>query len=67
MAVPKPGRRANRPKRQPAQRILVVTEGTRTEPQYVEGLNRYLRSRRNCRGEIDSRGQRPDEGRPEMY
>lgn len=24
-------------------RILVVTEGTRTEPQYVEGLNHYLR------------------------
>ncbi|TWJ07597.1 RloB-like protein [Stackebrandtia albiflava] len=33
-----------RPRRQPAQRILVVTEGTRTEPQYVEGLNRHLRS-----------------------
>lgn len=37
--------RTSRPKRQPARRILVVTEGTRTEPQYVEGLNRYLRSR----------------------
>lgn len=38
-------RRANRPHRQPARRILVVTEGTRTEPQYVEGLDRYLRSK----------------------
>ncbi|WP_170922704.1 RloB family protein [Nesterenkonia sp. PF2B19] len=38
-------RRRGRPHRQPARRILVVTEGTRTEPQYVEGLNRYLRSR----------------------
>lgn len=33
------------PHREPARRILVVTEGTRTEPQYVEGLNRYLRSK----------------------
>lgn len=38
-------RRIARPLRQPARRILVVTEGTRTEPQYVEGLNRYLRSK----------------------
>lgn len=37
-------RRRGRPHRQPARRILVVTEGTRTDPQYVEGLNRYLRS-----------------------
>lgn len=36
--------RTSRPRRQPARRILVVTEGTRTEPQYVEGLNSYLRS-----------------------
>lgn len=28
-----------------ARRILVATEGTRTEPQYVEGLNKYLRSK----------------------
>lgn len=32
------------PRGKPARRILVVTEGTRTEPQYVEGLDRYLRS-----------------------
>lgn len=38
-------RRNNRPYRRPARRILVVTEGRRTEPQYVEGLNRYLRSK----------------------
>ncbi|WP_058234215.1 RloB family protein [Devriesea agamarum] len=38
-------RRNTRPHRQPVRRILVVTEGTRTEPQYVEGLNRYLRSK----------------------
>lgn len=38
-------RRHVRPRRKPARRILVVTEGTRTEPQYIEGLNRYLRSR----------------------
>lgn len=37
--------RLRRPHRQPVRRILVVTEGTRTEPQYVEGLNRYLRSK----------------------
>lgn len=37
--------RRSRPKRQPARRILVVTEGTRTEPQYVERLNTYLRSK----------------------
>lgn len=37
--------RTTRPRRRPARRILVVTEGTRTEPQYVEGLNRYLRSK----------------------
>lgn len=38
-------RRRGRPHRQPVRRILVVTEGTRTEPQYAEGLNRYLRSK----------------------
>lgn len=38
-------RRTGRPRRQDVRRILVVTEGTRTEPQYVEGLNRYLRSK----------------------
>lgn len=38
-------RRPTRPHRQLARRILVVTEGTRTEPQYVEGLSRYLRSK----------------------
>lgn len=38
-------RRYARPHRQPARRILVVTEGTRTEPQYVDGLDRYLRSK----------------------
>lgn len=37
--------RKRRPKLQTARRILVVTEGTRTEPQYVERLNNYLRSR----------------------
>jgi hypothetical protein len=36
--------RSRRPKRKFARRILVVTEGTRTEPQYVEGLDGYLRS-----------------------
>ncbi|MEA5154358.1 RloB family protein [Raineyella sp.] len=44
MAARTQSRRTSRPKRQPARRILVVTEGTRTEPQYVEGLNRYLRN-----------------------
>ena len=44
MAGGQRGRRT-RPHREPARRILVVTEGTRTEPQYVEGLNRYLRSK----------------------
>lgn len=37
--------RKARTARQLARRILVVTEGLRTEPQYVEGLNDYLRSR----------------------
>lgn len=37
--------RKARPTRQLARRILVVTEGLLTEPQYVEGLNDYLRSR----------------------
>jgi hypothetical protein len=37
--------RHSRPQRQPVRRILVVTEGLRTEPQYVEGLNRHLRSK----------------------
>ncbi|MGO2425916.1 MAG: RloB family protein [Corynebacterium flavescens] len=41
----RPRRRPSRPARQLARRILVVTEGTRTEPQYVEGLNKYLRSK----------------------
>lgn len=44
MAAHRQHGRTGRPKRQPARRILVVTEGTRTEPQYIEGLNRYLRS-----------------------
>lgn len=44
MAARRQSGRTSRPKRQPARRILVVTEGTRTEPQYVEGLNRYLRN-----------------------
>lgn len=38
-------RSRGRPRRQDVRRILVVTEGTRTEPQYVEGLDRYLRSK----------------------
>lgn len=37
--------RRSRPQRQTARRILVVTEGTKTEPQYVERLNTYLRSK----------------------
>nr|WP_286980244.1 RpiB/LacA/LacB family sugar-phosphate isomerase [Corynebacterium sp. UBA5992] len=41
----RPRRRPSRPARQLARRILVVTEGTRTEPQYAEGLNKYLRSK----------------------
>ncbi len=44
MAARRQTPRTSRPKRQPARRILVVTEGRLTEPQYVEGLNRYLRS-----------------------
>lgn len=40
----RPRGRTSRPKKQLARRILVVTEGTRTEPQYVEGLNSYLRN-----------------------
>jgi len=45
--VPKERRRGEkqRPRREAARRILVVTEGTRTEPQYVERLNTYLRSK----------------------
>jgi hypothetical protein len=43
MAGGKPGRRVSRPRRNLARRVLVVTEGRLTEPQYVEGLNRYLR------------------------
>lgn len=39
------GRRTNRPARQAVKRILVVTEGTETEPQYVERLNSHLRSK----------------------
>jgi len=38
------GKRTRRPRRRVARRILVVTEGTKTEPVYVEGLGRYLRS-----------------------
>lgn len=38
-------RQRSRPRRQLVRRILVVTEGTRTEPQYVEGLSNYLRSK----------------------
>ncbi|WP_157773006.1 RloB family protein [Rhodococcoides fascians] len=37
--------RTSRPQRNPARRILVVAEGTKTEPQYVERLNSYLRSK----------------------
>ena len=39
------GRRRRVPNRRLARRILVVTEGTCTEPQYVERLGSYLRSR----------------------
>lgn len=47
MSVAGRGRRRSqrRTQRDPAQRILVVTEGIRTEPQYVERLDGYLRSR----------------------
>lgn len=38
-------RSSSRPQRQFAQRILVVTEGTLTEPQYIEGLQQFLRSK----------------------
>lgn len=34
-----------RPRRELAQRILVVTEGTQTEPQYIDGLQNHLRSK----------------------
>lgn len=34
-----------RPRRQEARRVLVVTEGKATEPQYVERLNSFLRGR----------------------
>lgn len=44
MAARSQSGRTIRPRRQFARRILVVTEGTRTEPLYVEGLNRCLRS-----------------------
>lgn len=46
MATRSQSRHTPRPRRQPARRILVVTEGTRTEPQYVERLNAFLRSHR---------------------
>ena len=36
--------RRRRPPRQEARRVLVVTEGTETEPQYVERLDAFLRS-----------------------
>lgn len=39
------GRRTVRPKRQDVKRILVVTEGTETEPQYVERLNSFIRNK----------------------
>lgn len=39
------GRRRRVPKRRLARRVLVVTEGTCTEPQYVERLGSYLRSK----------------------
>ncbi|WP_330240054.1 RloB family protein [Streptomyces sp. NBC_00525] len=39
------GTRRIRPQRQLAKRILVVTEGTETEPQYVERLGGFLRSK----------------------
>jgi len=38
-------RRKSRPARELVRRILVVTEGTLTEPQYVERLNGFLRSK----------------------
>ena len=38
------GMRKNRPRRKLARRILVVTEGAKTEQQYLDGLNQYLRS-----------------------
>lgn len=44
MARPHRGR-VVRPSRQPTRRVLVVTEGKETEPQYIELLNSYLRSR----------------------
>lgn len=44
MAPRSRGGRVSRPLRNPARRILVVTEGEKTEPQYVQGLNAYLRS-----------------------
>lgn len=37
--------RPQKPTKSLGRRILVVTEGKCTEPQYVEGLNRYLRSK----------------------
>ncbi len=37
--------RKGRPRRNEAQRILVVTEGTKTEPQYIERLNSHMRSK----------------------
>lgn len=36
--------RSRQPRRADGRRILVVTEGTVTEPQYVQGLNAYLRT-----------------------
>ncbi|MCP2253106.1 RloB-like protein [Prauserella aidingensis] len=44
MAARRRGRPTSRPRKQFTRRILVVTEGLQTEPQYVEGLDRYLRS-----------------------
>lgn len=44
MATRRPRARTRRPTRRFARRILVVTEGKLTEPQYVEGLNRHLRT-----------------------
>lgn len=48
MAVARRGGSSQRKRRQPrtlVRRILVVTEGEETEPQYVELLDTYLRSR----------------------
>lgn len=38
-------RHKRRPPREEARRILIVTEGTTSEPEYLDGLSQYLRSR----------------------